>query len=128
MLKFCNNKMLILHDDPEMIRQAAIAFNDKALLNFFYPMPHGFDDSPRYNDWRAEHWGTKCDIFNIVGDIDDVDGAAKDGYLGCYFLTVGGPPLGALENAHEILGFEVGLEFTPDYIELTEAIRRDLMH
>ncbi len=62
MPNWCDNIMFISHDDSEMIRSAAMAFNNGTLLDVFYPKPKDAGDSGGYDDWRSEHWGTKGEI------------------------------------------------------------------
>ena len=129
MPNWCNNTLVIKHQDPAMITRAMKAFVEGKFLNEFVPIPEslhivsgrcGADDNPEqialeaaqksnieqygYKDWydfSVNEWGTKWD----VGDSDGINEVTENS-LTVYFDSAWAPPLAAYDKIAE-LGFEI---------------------
>lgn len=129
MPNWCNNTLVIKHQDPAMITRAMKAFVEGKFLNEFVPIPEslqivsgrcGADDNPEqialeaaqksnieqhgYKDWydfSVGEWGTKWD----VGDSDGINEITENS-LTVYFDSAWAPPLAAYEKM-AALGFEI---------------------
>jgi hypothetical protein len=129
MPNWCNNTLVIKHQDPAMILRAKTAFAEGKFLNEFVPIPEslhimsgrcGADDNPEqialeaaqksnieqhgYKDWydfSVNEWGTKWD----VGDSDGINEITENS-LTVYFDSAWAPPLAAYEKM-AALGFEI---------------------
>jgi hypothetical protein len=129
MPNWCNNTLVIKHQDPAMILRAMKAFVGGKFLNEFVPIPEslhivsgrcGADDNPEqialeaaqknnidvhgYKDWydfSVNEWGTKWD----VGDSDGINEITENS-LTVYFDSAWAPPLAAYEKM-TALGFEI---------------------
>ena len=129
MPNWCNNTLVIKHQDPAMITRAMKAFVEGKFLNEFVPIPEslhivsgrcGADDNPEqialeaaqksnievhgYKDWydfSVGEWGTKWD----VGDSDGINEVTENS-LTVYFDSAWAPPLAAYDKMTE-LGFEI---------------------
>jgi len=129
MPNWCNNTLVIKHQDPAMIRRAMKAFVEGKFLNEFVPIPEslhivsgrcGADDNPEqialeaaqksnieqygYKDWydfSVNEWGTKWD----VGDSDGINEVTENS-LTVYFDSAWAPPLAAYDKM-TALGFEI---------------------
>jgi Ferredoxin-like domain in Api92-like protein len=129
MPNWCNNTLVIKHQDPAMITRAMKAFVEGKFLNEFVPIPEslhivsgrcGADDNPEqialeaaqksnieqygYKDWydfSVNEWGTKWD----VGDSDGINEVTENS-LTVYFDSAWAPPCGVYEKLTD-LGFEV---------------------
>ena len=125
MPNWCNNSVVLRHNDPAMIERARKAFNDGALLQEFIPVPadlqivagsvpvaeeaehklkeefnritHGYTN---WYDYCVNEWGTKWDVGG--------DNPAQDipGGLMLGFDSAWSPPIGAYEKLLE-MGFEI---------------------
>jgi len=129
MPNWCNNTLVIKHQDPAMITRAMKAFVEGKFLNEFVPIPEslhivsgrcGADDNPEqialeaaqksnieqygYKDWydfSVNEWGTKWD----VGDSDGINEVTENS-LTVYFDSAWAPPLAAYDKM-TALGFEI---------------------
>jgi len=129
MPNWCNNTLVIKHQDPAMILRAKTAFAEGKFLNEFVPIPEslhitsgrcGADDNPEqialeaaqksnievhgYKDWydfSVNEWGTKWD----VGDGDGINEVTENS-LTVYFDSAWAPPLAAYDKM-TALGFEI---------------------
>lgn len=129
MPNWCNNTLVIKHQDPAMILRAKTAFAEGKFLNEFVPIPEslhitsgrcGADDNPEqialeaaqksnieqhgYKDWydfSVGEWGTKWD----VGDGDGINEITENS-LTVYFDSAWAPPCAAYEKM-AVLGFEI---------------------
>jgi hypothetical protein len=129
MPNWCNNTLVIKHQDPAMITRAMKAFADSKFLNEFVPIPEslqivsgrcGADDNPEqialeaaqksnieqhgYKDWydfSVNEWGTKWD----VGDSDGINDIQPN-ELTVFFESAWAPPLAAYDKM-TALGFEI---------------------
>jgi hypothetical protein len=112
MANWCDNKMVICHTDPEMVRKAVEAFNKYELLNFFYPMPCGVD----FREWCEENWGTiKIDDYGFRVDVEE---AVKNKSFEAFFGTASGLPIGAMEKAVQS-GFDIKNYWQADWNGVT---------
>jgi len=129
MPNWCNNSVVLKHNDPAMIERARNAFNKGALLQEFIPIPAdlqivsgrcGADDNPEqialvaaqqrnielygYKDWyefATNVWGTKWDIGSDGNPAQDIPGGLMLG-----FDSAWAPPINAYEKLLE-MGFEI---------------------
>jgi hypothetical protein len=131
MPNWCNNYLVLEHEDPEMINRAKKAYADGRLLDEFVPVPKplhivagrvGADDEPEqiklqeqtmhnlstygyanWYDWCVNEWGTKWDVGGE-------DMLAEDGpnALRMSFDSAWAPPIAAMEKFQD-LGFRVKL-------------------
>jgi hypothetical protein len=132
MPNWCNNYLVLEHDDPEMITRARKAFNEGKLLNEFAPVPQalqivagrvGADDEPEqiklheqtmhnlstygyanWYDWCVNEWGTKWDVGG-EGDQSSQDSPTD---VRMNFDSAWAPPIAAMEKFQD-LGFKVKL-------------------
>ena len=131
MPNWCNNYLVLEHEDPEMINRAKKAYADGRLLDEFCPVPTdlhvvagrvGNDEDPEqikleedtkrnlethgyanWYDYCVNEWGTKWDVG---GD----DMLTEDGpnALRMSFDSAWAPPIAAMEKFQD-LGFKVKL-------------------
>jgi len=131
MPNWCNNYLVLEHEDPEMINRAKKAYADGRLLDEFCPVPKdlhvvagrvGNDEDPEqikleedtkrnlevhgyanWYDYCVNEWGTKWDVG---GD----DMLTEDGpnALRMSFDSAWAPPIAAMEKFQD-LGFRVKL-------------------
>ena len=129
MPNWCNNYLVLEHDDPEMITRARKAFNEGKLLNEFAPVPAslhivsgrcGADDNPEqialeaaqksnlevhgykdWYDWCVNEWGTKWDVGADGNPAQDFPGGLMLG-----FDSAWAPPITAYEKLTE-QGFRI---------------------
>ena len=134
MPNWCNNYLVLEHDNPEMIARAQKAFADGRLLDEFVPVPKdlhivagrvGDDDNPEqialveaeqrnrdkygYTTWYdfcVNEWGTKWDVGG------DGDQATLDGpnAIRMNFDSAWAPPIHAMEKFQD-QGFKVKLVY-----------------
>jgi hypothetical protein len=132
MPNWCNNYLVLEHDDPEMITRAKKAYADGKLLEEFVPVPAslhivagsvGAKDSPEQNELEAKEtanlekhgyanwydycvneWGTKWDVGGDDGQLTE-DGPNA---LRMSFDSAWAPPIAAMEKMMD-LGFKVKL-------------------
>ena len=131
MPNWCNNYLVLEHEDPEMITRAKKAYADGKLLEEFCPVPEslhivagrvGDDNDPKqieleaqekanlekhgYSTWYdfcVNEWGTKWDVGG--GDMLTEDGPNA---LRMNFDSAWAPPIAAMEKFQD-LGFKVKL-------------------
>ena len=133
MPNWCNNYLVLEHDDPEMINRAKKAYADGRLLDEFCPVPKdlhvvagrvGNDEDPEqikleedtkrnlevhgyanWYDYCVNEWGTTWDVG---GD----DMLTEDGpnALRMSFDSAWAPPVAAMEKFQD-LGFKVKLVY-----------------
>ena len=127
MPNWCNNTLVIKHQDPAMILRAKNAFAEGKFLNEFVPVPQSLVDTVAgsmgedkraahemqmktnlaehgYKDWydfAVNEWGTKWD----VGDGDGINEITENS-MTVYFDSAWAPPCAAYEKMTE-LGFEI---------------------
>jgi hypothetical protein len=134
MPNWCNNYLVLEHDNPEMIERAKTAFADGRLLDEFVPVPAslhivagrvGDDTDPKqieleaqeaaniathgYSTWYdfcVNEWGTKWDVGG------DGDQATQDGpnAIRMNFDSAWAPPVPAMQKFQD-LGFKVKLVY-----------------
>jgi len=131
MPNWCNNYLVLEHDDPEMITRAKTAYADGKLLEEFCPVPAslhivagrvGADDNAEqikleedtklnlethgyanWYDYCVNEWGTKWDVGG--SDMLTEDGPNA---LRMNFDSAWAPPIAAMEKFQD-LGFKVKL-------------------
>ncbi len=120
MPNWCNNTLILGHDDPAMIARAKAAFVEGRLLDEFIPVPAELKETTSPNrdansaetlrkkygasdwyDYAVNNWGTKWD----VGDANGIQ-TWDDHELVVYFDSAWSPPTSAYER-FEDLGFRV---------------------
>ena len=132
MPNWCNNYLVLEHEDPEMITRARKAFNEGKLLEEFCPVPAslhivagrvGSDDEPEqkkleedtarnlevhgyanWYDYCVNEWGTKWDVGG-EGDQSSQDSPTD---VRMNFDSAWAPPIAAMEKFQD-LGFKVKL-------------------
>ena len=132
MPNWCNNYLVLEHEDPEMITRAKKAYVDGRLLDEFVPVPAslhivagrvGDDNDPKqieleaqekanfethgyatWYDYCVNEWGTKWDVGGDDGMITE-DGPNA---LRMSFDSAWAPPTAAMEKFMD-LGFKVKL-------------------
>jgi len=102
MPNWCDNKISVKHENPEMIQRFDKAFKEGRLLEEFVPFPNGTWDY----DWCVENWGTKWDINGGEFQIDENDPTSGSGY----FDSAWAPPVEAMDKMTE-LGFVIELYY-----------------
>ena len=132
MPNWCNNYLVLEHEDPAMIERAKKAFNEGKLLEEFCPVPKdlhvvagrvGSDEDPEqkkleedtkrnlevhgyanWYDYCVNEWGTKWDVGG------EGDQATQDGpnNISMNFDSAWAPPVAAMEKFQD-LGFKVKL-------------------
>lgn len=124
MPNWCQNTLVLNHEDPEMIKRAEKAFAEGKFCQEFYPIPAELSDttSPNrdekqvdillekygYADWYSfciNEWGTKWDFGDSAG-INDV----QENEIVLYFDSAWSPPIAMMEKL-EAMGFEVDLMY-----------------
>ena len=128
MPNWCNNSVVLKHEDPTMIARAKKAFDEGRLLDEFIPVPpscrdtiagsvgdpveqaklekaeqdnldkHGYKN---WYDFCVNEWGTKWDIGADGQPAQDIEGG-----LMLSFDSAWSPPLNAYEKLMD-LGFEI---------------------
>jgi hypothetical protein len=132
MPNWCNNYLVLEHDDPEMITRAQKAFADARLLEEFCPVPASLhivagcvgdeaeqkkleEDTARnlevhgYGNWYdycVNEWGTKWD----VGGEGDQATVHSPNSISMNFDSAWAPPVAAMEKFQD-LGFKVKLVY-----------------
>ena len=132
MPNWCNNYLVLEHEDPAMIERAKTAFADGRLLDEFVPVPKdlhivagrvGADDNAEqikleedtarnlathgyanWYDYCVNEWGTKWDVGG-EGDQASQDSPTD---LRMNFDSAWAPPIAAMEKFQD-LGFKVKL-------------------
>jgi hypothetical protein len=122
MPNYCNNNLILEHDDPAMIQRAYDALERGEFLSEFCPVPKELSDAVAdgsvnaelvekygYNNWYdycVNEWGTKWDCGETGASDIDPDGTM----LHTFFDSAWSPPIGAYEKL-EKLGFRVNAQF-----------------
>ena len=134
MPNWCNNYLVLEHEDPAMIERAKTAFADGRLLDEFCPVPKslhvvagrvGDDADPKqieleaqeaaniathgyanWYDYCVNEWGTKWDVGG-EGDQASQDSPTD---LRMNFDSAWAPPIAAMEKFQD-LGFKVKLVY-----------------
>jgi hypothetical protein len=134
MPNWCNNYLVLEHDDPAMIERAKTAFADAKLLAEFVPVPKplhivagrvGDDTDPEqiklheqtmhnlstygyanWYDWCVNEWGTKWD----VGGEGDQATVHSPNSISMNFDSAWAPPVPAMQKFQD-LGFRVKLVY-----------------
>ena len=127
MPNWCNNSVVLKHEDPAMIERARKAFNGEGLLQEFIPVPKELTETVSGfvgEDKQAEHeaqqaanikkygyanwydfcvneWGTKWEIGADGNPAQDIPGGLMLG-----FESAWSPPIAAYEKLLE-MGFEI---------------------
>jgi hypothetical protein len=101
MPNWCENRISLIHDDPEMINRAEKAFKEGRFLEEFIPFPDGKWEY----DWCVENWGTKWDVRGEF-EITESEPSGGSGF----FDSAWGPPIEAMRKLTE-LGFDVVLYY-----------------
>jgi len=131
MPNWCNNYLVLEHDDPEMINRAKKAYADGRLLAEFVPVPESLhivagsvgdpdeqkkleEDTARnlevhgyanWYDYCVNEWGTKWDVGGEDMLTEDGPNALR-----MSFDSAWAPPIAAMEKFQD-LGFKVKLVY-----------------
>ena len=127
MPNWCNNSVVLKHQDPAMIERARKAFNGEGLLQEFIPVPQELIDTvsgsmgedkreaheaqqkanvekygyANWYDFCVSEWGTKWEIGADGNPAQDIPGGLMLG-----FDSAWSPPIAAYEKLLE-MGFEI---------------------
>jgi len=127
MPNWCNNSVVLKHNDPAMIERARKAFNGEGLLQEFIPVPQALRDTvsgsmgedkreaheaqqkanreqygyANWYDFCVNEWGTKWEIGADGNPAQDIPGGLQLG-----FDSAWSPPIAAYEKLLE-MGFEI---------------------
>ena len=127
MPNWCNNSVVLKHEDPAMIERARKAFNGEGLLQEFIPVPQALRDTvsgsmgedkreaheaqqkanvekygyANWYDFCVNEWGTKWEIGADGNPAQDIPGGLMLG-----FDSAWSPPIAAYEKLLE-MGFEI---------------------
>ena len=127
MPNWCNNSVVLKHQDPAMIERARKAFNGEGLLQEFIPVPQELRDTvsgsmgedkreaheaqqkanvekygyANWYDFCVSEWGTKWEIGADGNPAQDIPGGLMLG-----FDSAWSPPIAAYEKLLE-MGFEI---------------------
>ena len=127
MPNWCNNSVVLKHQDPAMIERARKAFNGEGLLQEFIPVPQELIDTvsgsmgedkreaheaqqkanvekygyANWYDFCVNEWGTKWEIGADGNPAQDIPGGLMLG-----FDSAWSPPIAAYEKLLE-MGFEI---------------------
>ena len=127
MPNWCNNSVVLKHEDPAMIERARKAFNGEGLLQEFIPVPQELRDTVSgsmgedkreaheaqqkanrekygYSSWYdfcVSEWGTKWEIGADGNPAQDIPGGLMLG-----FDSAWSPPIAAYEKLLE-MGFRI---------------------
>jgi|688.fasta_scaffold409872_3 hypothetical protein len=127
MPNWCNNSVVLKHNDPAMIERARKAFNGEGLLQEFIPVPQALRDTvsgsmgedkreaheaqqkanveqygyANWYDFCVNEWGTKWEIGADGNPAQDIPGGLMLG-----FDSAWSPPIAAYEKLLE-MGFEI---------------------
>ena len=127
MPNWCNNSVVLKHNDPAMIERARNAFNGEGLLQEFIPVPQALRDTvsgsmgedkreaheaqqkanveqygyANWYDFCVNEWGTKWEIGADGNPAQDIPGGLMLG-----FDSAWSPPIAAYEKLLE-MGFEI---------------------
>jgi len=134
MPNWCDNKIIIEHDDPKMIQKFVKSYNEDKVCGTFIPEPD-YSKVPVYKkwdpfmarlfpdmdlskpvdpesvwyEWRNQNWGIKWDFGR--DDIDVIDVNSETTEVTVSFLTPWAPPETLYEYLTEELGFRIHAEF-----------------
>lgn len=133
MPNWCDNSVILSHDDPKMIKRAVKAFKKGEFLSEFIPVPkalteviagsYGDEDkqaaleaATEYNratygygnwyDFSVGEWGTKWDVGSNGGGVDQLDANS----VRLIFESAWSPPVQAYYKLVE-LGFNVEAKY-----------------
>jgi hypothetical protein len=134
MPNWCDNKVFLSHENPEMIDRVVKGYESSSLMNEFFPCPKeltettaGFLGKGTYEqellelrqqlnikwfghsnwyDWCNANWGTKWDVGAECGGGDGFIGRGSPNDVYVSFLSAWGSPIGFYEKLED-LGFEV---------------------
>lgn len=120
MPNWCSNTLCLQHEDPEMIKRAAKAFEEGRLLDEFIPIPQELHETTSLNrdanqseymrekygasdwyDFAVNNWGTKWDVG---GDGYTANISNNGHVMSVSFDSAWSPPIAAYEKFEE-LGF-----------------------
>jgi hypothetical protein len=151
MPNWCNNNLVLTHEDPAMIQRAFDALERGEFLNEFIPVPQALRDTVAdgstneqmvekhgYSSWYdycVGEWGTKWDVGQQGASDIHPDGKM----LHTFFDSAWGPPVNAYEKlvdmgfGVEAMYYEGGMAFAgtwsdgaDDYVDLSELGADDI--
>ncbi|CAB4221113.1 hypothetical protein UFOVP1636_142 [uncultured Caudovirales phage] len=91
MPNWCDNKLILEHDDPEVIERAGNAFAKGEFLNTLVPRPTEHNEN--WYTWNIENWGTKWDIGENDGFLE-----VTPNKITLSFTSAWAPPLMAYKS------------------------------
>jgi len=138
MPNWCENNVIISHDNPEMIQKLVTAWNEGKFFGTIYPEPD-YSVTPvkktfpeiaakyakteeeialayqptikpdNWWDWRVQHWGTKWEIETVYeGKPYDLE--ANENTISFYCSTAWSPPCGIYQKLVE-QGYDVSATY-----------------
>ena len=112
MPNWCENSIVVKHEDPNIIEKFVNAFNEDILCQAFRPEPDKLTHAdPKYitdeqRDWRSENWGVKWDFGCGDGNQFSIEDSGTT-EISIYFTTPWAPPLKLYEHMTDELGFDI---------------------
>lgn len=107
MPNWCENVLVVKHNDEKMARRFVRAYKRGKLGQEFLPMPRECGEGDKWHDWRIANWGTKWDFGQ--GD-DGWAPVRRNDKIEVRFNTAWSPPLGLYLELRR-LGFDVDASF-----------------
>jgi len=96
---WCDNKLILEHNDSEVIERAGNAFAKGEFLNTMVPRPAEHNDN--WYTWNIENWGTKWDIGENDGFLE-----VTPNKISLSFTSAWAPPLQAYYTLQQ-QGFKI---------------------
>lgn len=109
MPNWCQNHLVLSHEDPSQIKRAYDALQRGEFLQEFVPMPEGEED---WYSWHVNHWGTKWDVGTSEGGIVEISDDGKS--LTASFDSAWSPPIAALDSMYTNDGFSATLMYSEE--------------
>lgn len=138
MPNWCQNSVVLSHQDPEVLARVVKAFNEKRLLDEFVPCPKplrevsrgwggpdGYEKELResiyalnkkhfgfetWYEWCIANWGTKWDVDTQGGHAEP----NGEQFVRLSFMSAWGPPLAAFWTMVEEQGFSIDAYYYED--------------
>ena len=107
MPNWCQNHLVLSHEDATQVQRAADAILQNKFLHEFVPMPEGEED---WYTWNVANWGTKWDIDTHESSLSLSDDKKS---LVVAFDTAWAPPIAAMEKMLD-QGFNVRLMYSEE--------------
>jgi hypothetical protein len=130
MPNWCENRVVVKHNDPKMIEKFVKSFNEEKVGQTFRPEPDyskvpvyptfpdiggkdpnkPVDPKRAWWDWRVQNWGVKWDVGNDEYDPPiEIDSETTE--VEVFFLSPWSPPRKLYEYMTEEHGFQIYTEY-----------------